>query len=293
MRRRAQEGTNARERSDGHDFPLAASGTPLGYRRRTALWYANDATGLGGFPGGGPLRRTPFRQTQTAVQHMIIVAISVRLFQGSNTDSPVLSRIVSSRQRRGARLLLMGLVIFLLACARGDAGEQESPAPPAKSKAPATLEKPKYLLFWSDPEKAGELAERIGMKGDGKTRLLGFGLPTPTFELEERLPSVIRSAFTAARKNDMAVMLHFDLHLAWKKRPDLWNWFDPNKPGYNPDNKNNVEWHGWDGPPNKIHYLNHGVLERLPPNMCLTGQVPPPPDQFCATTSRSVGCNLD
>jgi hypothetical protein len=65
------------------------------------------------------------------------------------------------------------------------------------------------------------------MKGDGKTRLLGFGLPTPTYELEERLPNVIRSAFTAACEHDMAVMLHFDLHLAWKKRPDLWNWFDP------------------------------------------------------------------
>ncbi len=70
----------------------------------------------------------------------------------------------------------------------------------------------------------------------------------------------------------MAVMLHFDFHLAWKNRPDLWNWFDPNKPGYNPNNKDNVEWHGWDGPPNKVHYLNHGVLERLPPNMCLTSK---------------------
>ena len=67
-------------------------------------------------------------------------------------------------------------------------------------------------------------------------------------------------------------MLHFDLHLAWKKRPDLWNWFDPNKPGFNPDNKYNVEWHGWNGPPNKVHYLNHGVLERLPPNMCFTSK---------------------
>ncbi len=126
------------------------------------------------------------------------------------------------------------------------------------------------IIFWSAPEKAGELAEKIGMKGDGKTRLLGFGLPTATYELEEQLPGLIRSAFAAAREHDMAVMLHFDFHLAWKKRPDLWNWFDPNKPGYNPDNKYNVEWHGWDGPPNEVGYLNHGVLERRPPNMCFT-----------------------
>ena len=150
--------------------------------------------------------------------------------------------------------------------------EQSSPATPANSKAPATSEKPKYLIFWSSPEKAGELAERVGMKGDGKTRLLGFGLPNATYELEEQLPSRIRSAFAAAREHDMAVMLHFDFHLAWKNRPDLWNWFDPDKPGYNPNNKYNVEWHGWDGPPNKVRYLNHGVLERLPPNMCFTSK---------------------
>jgi DUF1680 family protein len=143
---------------------------------------------------------------------------------------------------------------------------------PVEAKVGNPAERTKYLIFWSEPEKAGELAERVGMKGDGQSRILGFGLPTPTFEIEERLPSVIRAAFAAARKHDMAVMLHFDLHLAWKKRPDLWNWFDPNKPGFNPDNKYNVEWHGWDGPPNKVHYLNHGVLERLPPNMCYTSK---------------------
>ena len=32
----------------------------------------------------------------------------------------------------------------------------------------ATSEEPKYLIFWSAPEKAGELAQRIGMKGNGK-----------------------------------------------------------------------------------------------------------------------------
>ena len=150
--------------------------------------------------------------------------------------------------------------------------ERANPAAPASSKAAATSETPKYLIFWNSPEKAGELAERIGMKGDGKTRLLGFGLPNPTYELEEQLPSRIRSAFAAAREHDMAVILHFDFHLRWTKRPDLWNWFDPAKPGYNPNNKYNVEWHGWDGPPNKVSYVNHGVLERLPPSMCFTGK---------------------
>jgi len=207
---------------------------------------------------------------------MAIVGVSGSL-QVSNMDRlmhslPDPSFLVQSLKRKRTALPLAGLAISLLACAWSDAGEQGSPAAPVINKAPATSEKPKYLIFWTVPEKAGELAERVGVKGDGKTRLLGFGLPNPTFELEEQLPSRIRSAFAAAREHDMAVMLHFDFHLRWKNRPDLWNWFDPNKPGYNPNNKLNVEWHGWDGPPNKVSYVNHGVLEHLPPSMCFTSK---------------------
>ncbi len=154
-----------------------------------------------------------------------------------------------------------------------DGKSTEAPAvTPASSKAAATSENPKYLIFWNLPEKAGELAQRIGMKGDGKTRLLGFGLPIATYEFEPYVPRLMRIAFTAARQHDMAVMLSFDFHVAWKKRPDLWNWFDPNKPGYNPNNKYNVEWHGWDGPPNRASYLDWGGLERRPPQMCFTSK---------------------
>jgi hypothetical protein len=208
---------------------------------------------------------------------MAIVGLNGSRSRGGNTDRLVhafldLSLPVHSRKRRGTALTLTGLVVFLLAGAWADAGEPSSPAPPAKSKAPATSDEPRYLLFWSTPEQAGELAERVGMKGDGKTRILGFGLPNPTFELEKQLPDRIRSAFAAARTHDMAVMLHFDFHLFWRNRPDLWNWFDPKKPGYDPNNKDNVEWHGWNGPPNKTRYINHGVLQGLPPNMCFTSK---------------------
>jgi hypothetical protein len=107
------------------------------------------------------------------------VGISGSLFQGGNTERLMHSQfdpslLVHSLKRRGTALPVAGLVIFLLVCARADAGEQDGPAPAATSKGPATSGKPKYLIFWSAPEKAGELAERVGMKGDGKTRLLGY-----------------------------------------------------------------------------------------------------------------------
>ena len=109
------------------------------------------------------------------------------------------SGIKTKNENQKLRLLclLTGLVVFFFACAWTDGEEQGSLAPPADSDAPATSQESKYLIFWSDPEKAGELAERIGMKGDGKTRLLGFGVPNATYELEALLPDRIRSAFAA------------------------------------------------------------------------------------------------
>ena len=80
------------------------------------------------------------------------------------------------------------LICLFVSAFLGNVKAKSPPAPPAKSNAPATSEEPRYLIFWSSPEKAGELAERVGMKGDGKTRILGFGLPNATFELEKQLP---------------------------------------------------------------------------------------------------------
>jgi hypothetical protein len=67
-------------------------------------------------------------------------------------------------------------------------------------------------------------------------------------------------------------MLNFDFHVAWESRPDLWNWFDPSRPGYNPANKDNVEWFGWDGPPAKVRYLDHGIPKRMAPPICFTSK---------------------
>ena len=137
---------------------------------------------------------------------------------------------------------------------------------------PTAMAEPRYLLFWRAPGQVPDLIRTIGEKGDGRTRLLGFGVPCSTFEQEQRVPESIRSAFAAARIHGVAVMLHFDFHVAWQNRPDLWNWFDPAKPGYNPANRRNVEWFGWEGPPAKARYLNWGMPQRMAPPMCFTSE---------------------
>jgi hypothetical protein len=140
---------------------------------------------------------------------------------------------------------------------------------------PETIDdtEPRYLLFWRTPEQASDLIKAIGEQGDGRTRLLGFGVPCATFAQEKEVPDNIHRAFAVARQYHLAVMLHFDFHVAWSNRPDLWNWFDPKKPGYNPDNRRNVEWFGWDGPVAQARYLNHGEAQRMPPPVCFTSKV--------------------
>ena len=91
---------------------------------------------------------------------------------------------VQALKREGTALIVMWFVFLLPASARADAGAQGSLS---------ASEEPKYLIFWGPAEQAAELAQRIGVKGDGKTRLLGFGLPTSTYELEDQLPNRIRS----------------------------------------------------------------------------------------------------
>lgn len=48
-----------------------------------------------------------------------------------------------------------------------------------------------------------------------------------------------------SQQYDVPVLVQLDGEQWWRNRPDLWNWWDKDKPGYNPENRNNVEWTGW------------------------------------------------
>lgn len=73
----------------------------------------------------------------------------------------------------------------------------------------------------------------------------------------------------AAEKTGMPVFLGWDPQVWWDHRPDLWNWFDPSLPGYDPANRDNVEWDGWPSNPGseplKISWLNWGRQLRMAP----------------------------
>lgn len=55
----------------------------------------------------------------------------------------------------------------------------------------------------------------------------------------------LRVFLEAAEQTSTPIVVQIDTEHWWDARPDLWNWWDENKPGYDLANRNNVEWTGW------------------------------------------------
>jgi hypothetical protein len=80
----------------------------------------------------------------------------------------------------------------------------------------------------------------------------------------------LRRFLSVSQKTNTPIMVKLDGEQWWQNRPDLWNWWDPGLPGYDPNNRYNVEWTGW-GPEGalKIAWRNWGSQIRVlpPPNL--------------------------
>lgn len=87
---------------------------------------------------------------------------------------------------------------------------------------------------------------------------------------EEQTVQTLKNLLHAAEKTNVPVMIHLDLEQWWEARPDLWNWWNPDIEGFNPDNRKNVEWTGWSADDAiKIAWRNWGRQIRVlpPPNL--------------------------
>jgi hypothetical protein len=75
---------------------------------------------------------------------------------------------------------------------------------------------------------------------------------------------------SAAEQTETPVLVQIDTEHWWEARPDLWNWWEPSRPGYDEDNRENVEWTGW-SPDHalKLAWRNWGSQLRVlpPPNL--------------------------
>ena len=84
----------------------------------------------------------------------------------------------------------------------------------------------------------------------------------------------IKEFLSLSEQFNIPIVVQLDGEQWWGNRPDLWNWWDSSRPGYSPDNRNNVEWSGW-GPEHavKIAWRNWGRQIRVlpPPNFMSQG----------------------
>ncbi|MCI0565956.1 hypothetical protein L0Y46_02040 [bacterium] len=97
-----------------------------------------------------------------------------------------------------------------------------------------------------------------GLRGDGKTRQLGFAVgPMALDHSDEELRTIIRESFKIAEEKNVAVAFHIDDSMFWINRKDLWQ------------DKNNVEWSDWDGTAHIQRYVGWAPA-KLAPQMCYT-----------------------
>jgi hypothetical protein len=82
--------------------------------------------------------------------------------------------------------------------------------------------------------------------------------------------AALRTFLQTAEATSTPILVQIDTEHWWEARPDLWNWWDPHKPGFNPANRENVEWTDWSADSAlKIAWRNWGQQIRVlpPPNL--------------------------
>lgn len=111
-----------------------------------------------------------------------------------------------------------------------------------------------------------EIANTFESRQGGKMAL-GAGmivsyLSQPPAEIEKRL----RNFLEMAEDHSIPIVLEMEGINYWQARPDLWNWWMPDKPGYDIDNKKNVEWSSWSADDAvKVGWRNWGSQHRVLP----------------------------
>lgn len=83
-------------------------------------------------------------------------------------------------------------------------------------------------------------------KARGRDIPVGIGFIVSVLDLTPEAASAKLNRFLShSQQYDVPVLVQLDGEQYWRNRPDLWNWWDKDMPGYNPENRNNVEWTSW------------------------------------------------
>lgn len=101
----------------------------------------------------------------------------------------------------------------------------------------------------------------------GKKVAVGNAILTYIFDRPiDEFDTLLHKHFELSEKYDIPVLVELDPITFWDGVPELWNWWDEDAPGYDPGNKENVEWTSWSSDDAvKIGWLNWGRQIRLKP----------------------------
>jgi hypothetical protein len=95
------------------------------------------------------------------------------------------------------------------------------------------------------PESFREIRSIFGKPRNTKIKIgIGFIISYLNMPIDKAITK-LQKYLSLSEKFNMPVIVQLDGEQWCSNRPDLWNWWDKNKPGYNPKNKKNVEWTGW------------------------------------------------
>ena len=99
-----------------------------------------------------------------------------------------------------------------------------------------------------------EVVDGVGTRGNDRLRIgASFFFSMLEVPLDVLSRSLTRLLETA-EQTGIPILITLDGQNWWQNRPDLWNWWDPNLPGFDEANRHNVEWTGW-GPEHAISYV--------------------------------------
>ncbi|MCL4219510.1 MAG: hypothetical protein KJ052_21225, partial [Candidatus Hydrogenedentes bacterium] len=116
------------------------------------------------------------------------------------------------------------------------------------------------------PESVREIPEALALSPAGELRV---GVSFIFSILENPFDAQIRSLealLAACESADVPVLINVDPQNWWRTRHDLWNWWNPRAPGYEPANAHNVEWTDWSPEQAvKIGWRNWGSQIRVCP----------------------------
>jgi hypothetical protein len=137
----------------------------------------------------------------------------------------------------------------------------------------ATADPSRYVLLNLTPgsDRAPALAKMRADAPTGGDVAVGFAVIVSYLNQPlARAEAELRACLHQAESNNLPLVVQLDGEQWWDGRPDLWNWWDPGKPGYDPANRQTVEWTGW-GPEYavRIAWRNWGRQIRVlpPPNL--------------------------